>query len=126
MNTLVMVGVRTLGRALALHFAARNWQVVCAARTRGDVEALAADVDAAGGHGVPVVCDIGDRASLDALVSGRAASMSPTFRSTAPSRANARRPGSRVRGRAERSRRPTLRAPASTSTGRAPTPGRTS
>jgi NAD(P)-dependent dehydrogenase (short-subunit alcohol dehydrogenase family) len=70
MNTLVMVGVRTLGRALALHFAARNWQVVCAARTRGDVEALAADVDAAGGHGVPVVCDLGDRASLDALVRG--------------------------------------------------------
>src|SRR3954462_1911614 len=70
MNTLVMVGVRTLGRAVALHFAARNWRVVCAARTRADVEALAADVDAAGGRGVAVTCDLTDRASLAALVGG--------------------------------------------------------
>jgi NAD(P)-dependent dehydrogenase (short-subunit alcohol dehydrogenase family) len=70
MNTLVMLGVRTLGRAIALHFAARKWQVVCAARTRADVEALAADVDAAGGRGVAVVCDLSDRVSLDALVGG--------------------------------------------------------
>ena len=62
-----MVGVRTLGRAIALHFAAQKWQVVCAARTRVDVERLAADVDAAGGQGVGVVCDLGDRASLEAL-----------------------------------------------------------
>src|SRR5213596_2524069 len=68
MDTLVMVGVRTLGRALALHFAAQGFRVVCAARTRADVEALAADVDKAGGQGVPVVCDLTDRRSLDALV----------------------------------------------------------
>jgi len=63
-----MIGVRTLGRALALHFAAQGWRVVCAARTRADVEALAADVNAAGGRGEAIVCDLGDRASLDALV----------------------------------------------------------
>lgn len=63
-----MLGVRTLGRAIALHFAAQNWRVVCAARTRADVDRLAADVDAAGGQGVGVVCDLADRASLDALV----------------------------------------------------------
>lgn len=63
-----MVGARTLGRAIALHFAAQKWQVVCAARTRADVEQLATDVEAAGGRGVPVVCDLADRASLDALV----------------------------------------------------------
>ena len=68
MNTLVMLGVRTLGRAIALHFAARKWQVICAARTQADVDALAADVTAAGGSGVGVVCDLKDRASLDALV----------------------------------------------------------
>jgi NAD(P)-dependent dehydrogenase (short-subunit alcohol dehydrogenase family) len=68
MNTLVMLGVKTLGRAIALHFAQRKWQVVCAARTRADVDALAADVNAAGGQGVGVVCDLTDRASLDALV----------------------------------------------------------
>jgi NAD(P)-dependent dehydrogenase (short-subunit alcohol dehydrogenase family) len=67
-ETLVMVGVRTLGQAVALHFAAQGWQVVCAARTRADVEAAAAAVDRAGGRGVPVVCDLNDRASLEAMV----------------------------------------------------------
>src|SRR5215471_21395016 len=66
-ETLIMVGVRTLGRAIALHFAKQGWRVVCGARTRADVERLAADVDAAGGRGVPVVCDLGDRGSLAAL-----------------------------------------------------------
>src|SRR5215471_9598549 len=67
-ETLIIVGVRTLGRAIALHFAKQGWRVVCGARTLADVEAVAAAVDAAGGRGVPVVCDLGDRASLQALV----------------------------------------------------------
>jgi NAD(P)-dependent dehydrogenase (short-subunit alcohol dehydrogenase family) len=67
MDTLIMLGVRTLGRAIALHFAAHNWRVICAARTRDDVERLAADVVTAGGQGIAVVCDLSDRASLDAL-----------------------------------------------------------
>jgi NAD(P)-dependent dehydrogenase (short-subunit alcohol dehydrogenase family) len=67
-ETLVMVGVRTLGKAIALHFAAQGWNVVCAARTRTDVEAVAAEVNQAGGTGVPVVCDLDDVASLEALV----------------------------------------------------------
>lgn len=71
MNTLVMIGVRSLGRVIALHFAAQKWRVVCASRTREDVERLAKDVDAAGGQGVPVVCDLTDRASLAALVAGQ-------------------------------------------------------
>lgn len=66
--TLVMVGVRSLGRVIALHFAAQKWRVVCAARTQADVDALAAEVTAAGGSGVPVVCDLGDPGSLAALV----------------------------------------------------------
>jgi len=65
-----MVGVRTLGRALALHFAAEGWRVVCAARTKESVDELAAAVDAAGGKGVGVVCDLRDRASLGALMDG--------------------------------------------------------
>jgi len=67
-ETLLIVGVRTLGRAVALHFAAQGWRVVCAARTRADVERVAAEVDAAGGRGVAVTCDLGDRASLEALL----------------------------------------------------------
>jgi NAD(P)-dependent dehydrogenase (short-subunit alcohol dehydrogenase family) len=67
METLVMLGARSLGRAVALHFGAQGWQVVCAARTQADVDRLAADVDAAGGKGIPVVCDLTDPASLAAL-----------------------------------------------------------
>lgn len=63
-----MVGVRTLGRVIAREFAERGWTVICAARTRADVDAAAADVDAAGGRGVPLVCDLRDRATLDAAV----------------------------------------------------------
>jgi NAD(P)-dependent dehydrogenase (short-subunit alcohol dehydrogenase family) len=71
-GTAIVVGVRSLGRALALHFAQKHWQVICAARTRADVDRLAADVDAAGGRGVAVVCDLTARASLEALVRDRA------------------------------------------------------
>jgi NAD(P)-dependent dehydrogenase (short-subunit alcohol dehydrogenase family) len=67
-ETLVLVGVRTLGRALALHFARQGWTVVCGARTAGAVEALAADVDAAGGRGIAAPCDLLDPASLARLV----------------------------------------------------------
>jgi NAD(P)-dependent dehydrogenase (short-subunit alcohol dehydrogenase family) len=67
-ETLLMVGVRTLGRALAQHFGKAGWRVVCAARTSADVEAVAAEVTSAGGQGVPVVADLADRASLDRLV----------------------------------------------------------
>src|SRR5687767_5018907 len=67
-ETIVIIGVRTLGKALALHFAARGWRVVCAARTQADVEAAASAVEQAGGQGIPVVCDLADPASLASLV----------------------------------------------------------
>lgn len=57
-ETLLMVGVRKLGRTIALHFARKGWRVLCASRTAADVEALARDVTAAGGEGVAVVCDL--------------------------------------------------------------------
>ena len=53
-----MVGVRKLGRTVALHFARHGWRVLCASRTAADVEALARDVTAAGGQGVAAVCDL--------------------------------------------------------------------
>ena len=57
-ETLLVVGVRKLGRTLALHFARKGWRVLCASRTTADVEALARDVTAAGGEGVPAPCDL--------------------------------------------------------------------
>jgi NAD(P)-dependent dehydrogenase (short-subunit alcohol dehydrogenase family) len=57
-ETLLVVGVRKLGRTVALHFARQGWRVLCAARTAADVEALAREVTAAGGEGVPAPCDL--------------------------------------------------------------------
>jgi NAD(P)-dependent dehydrogenase (short-subunit alcohol dehydrogenase family) len=66
-ETLLIVGIKKLGREIALHFARQGWNVVCAARTAADVEALAADVGRAGGRGIPFVCDITERATLAPL-----------------------------------------------------------
>jgi len=63
-ETLLIVGIRKLGRTIALHFARQGWNVICAARTPEDVDALAADVAAAGGRGIPFVCDITKPESL--------------------------------------------------------------
>ena len=41
LETLIVVGVRSLGRAIAEHFGQRGWEVVCAARTAEDVEKVA-------------------------------------------------------------------------------------
>ena len=57
-ETLLIVGVRKLGRTIALHFARKGWRVLCASRTSADVEALARDVTAAGGQGVAAICDL--------------------------------------------------------------------
>lgn len=70
--TLFIVGVRTLGRAIALHFAAKGWRVLCGARTAADVDAVAAEVTAAGGRGVPVVCDLQRPETLHAVVAAEA------------------------------------------------------
>jgi len=63
-ETLLMVGVRKLGRTIALHFARKGWRVLCASRTAADVEGLARAVTAAGGEGVPAVCDLQHPESL--------------------------------------------------------------
>lgn len=66
-ETVAIVGVRHLGRVIARHFGKLGFEVVCCARTVADVEACAKDVEAAGGKGVPLVCDLFDPASLRPL-----------------------------------------------------------
>ncbi len=66
-ETALIVGIKSLGREIALHLAAQGWQVLCAARTTADVEEVARAVDAAGGRGLPITCDLGDPASLAQL-----------------------------------------------------------
>ncbi len=71
-ETLLVVGVRGLGRALALHFAAEGFNVVCAARTAATVDELARDAAAAqpAGQGLGalgVTCDLHHAASVESL-----------------------------------------------------------
>jgi len=63
-STLLVVGVRKLGRHLALHFAQQGWRVICAARSSELVQQLAKDVDAAGGQGEALTCDLTDPSSM--------------------------------------------------------------
>jgi NAD(P)-dependent dehydrogenase (short-subunit alcohol dehydrogenase family) len=64
---MLIVGARGLGREIALHFAERKWEVVCAARTQATVEGLAREVDVAGGRGTALVMDLMDPASMKDL-----------------------------------------------------------
>lgn len=57
-----------IGRAIALAYAEAGASVACAARTLADVEALAAEIQAAGGNAIAVQCDVNDAAQREAAV----------------------------------------------------------
>ena len=56
-----------IGQAIAKGWAAAGAQVVCAARTRSDLDATVADIQAAGGEAVAVTCDVTDHAQVQAM-----------------------------------------------------------
>ena len=56
-----------IGREIALAFAAAGAKVVLAARSRERIEAVAAEVDAAGGAALAVPTDVGEEGSVEAL-----------------------------------------------------------
>ena len=57
-----------IGRGVALACAEAGWTVWIAARRAAEAAAVAAEVDAAGGTGQAVVCDVGDESSVQAAV----------------------------------------------------------
>lgn len=59
---------RGLGRSMALALAQAGARVVCAARTRNEIDATAAEIMAAGGQAVAVQTDVTVSAQVDALV----------------------------------------------------------
>ena len=58
---------RGIGRAIALGFAEAGADVAVAARTEGDLETLAKEIDAAGRKAVVVPTDVRDRAAIQAM-----------------------------------------------------------
>ncbi|HAY11267.1 MAG TPA: short-chain dehydrogenase, partial [Thauera sp.] len=55
---------RGIGRGIALAYAEAGADIVCAARTLADVEAVAAEVRALGRRAIAVSCDVTDLAQL--------------------------------------------------------------
>lgn len=58
-----------MGRASAILLGAQGAKVVVADRDLHGVQSAAAEIRAAGGHAVPVACDVGDSAAVAGLVS---------------------------------------------------------
>jgi NAD(P)-dependent dehydrogenase (short-subunit alcohol dehydrogenase family) len=65
MSRALIFGARGLGRELAAHFAKAGWEVVCAARTRADVDLVARESGAR-----PATADLADPAAVRAVVAG--------------------------------------------------------
>ncbi len=68
-DTVIVFGAsRGLGEAIALDLAAGGFAVAAVCRKREDAMAVAARIDAAGGHALPLAADVTDFASIEAAV----------------------------------------------------------
>ena len=65
---LVTGGGRGIGRAIAIAFAGAGAAVCCAARTRSEVDSVAAEIEAGGGQALAVRTDVVDLASVEKAV----------------------------------------------------------
>jgi NAD(P)-dependent dehydrogenase (short-subunit alcohol dehydrogenase family) len=72
---LVTGGGRGIGRAIALGLAADGAAVAVAARTTAEVEAVAGEIEAAGGRAMPVACDVTEWPSVQAMVNAVTAAL---------------------------------------------------
>ncbi len=70
---LITGGGRGIGRAIAVAFAGAGAAVCCAARTRSEIEAVAAEIETAGGQALAVTTDVADLASVQKAVDETAA-----------------------------------------------------
>ena len=67
-RALVTGGGRGIGRAIALRLAADGAAVAVCARTKAEIDAVAADIAASGGTAASLVCDITEDAEVTKLV----------------------------------------------------------
>lgn len=68
LRVLITGGGRGIGRAIALRFAREGAKVAVAARTSAEIDALAAEIDRAGGQGSAQYMDVADHGSVEAAV----------------------------------------------------------
>ena len=70
-QTAIVVGASSgMGRATALAFVAEGAKVALAARRQGEIDALVAEIQRAGGEAVAIVVDVAKRPGVDAVVQG--------------------------------------------------------
>lgn len=69
-TAVVTGGSRSIGRGAAVALAQAGANVVVAGRTRADLDSVVAEVDAAGGKGLAIECDVRNDADIESLVAG--------------------------------------------------------
>jgi len=74
-RVLVAGGSRGIGRSIALGFAAGGASVSICARSPGPLEATRAEIAANGGTAHAAVCDLADKAAIEAWVAGAVAAL---------------------------------------------------
>ena len=67
-RVLITGGSRGIGRAIALRFAREGARVAIAARGSGELDAVVAEIDAAGGKGRAQQANVADHGSVEAAV----------------------------------------------------------
>ncbi|MFT4538557.1 MAG: NAD(P)-dependent dehydrogenase (short-subunit alcohol dehydrogenase family) [Planctomycetota bacterium] len=67
-NVLITGGSRGIGRAIALRFAREGCKVAIASRSSNELDAVVAEIDAAGGDGLAAQLDLKDIGSVEAAV----------------------------------------------------------
>ena len=80
---LVTGSSRGIGKAIAVHMAAHGARVVISSRKQESCDAVAAEINAAGGSALAHACHVGHKEELKALVEASVAAFSSTPTSTA-------------------------------------------
>ncbi len=70
-------GGRGIGRATALALAREGAAVAVVARSRAEIEAVAAEVARAGGHAAAIPCDVTDEGAIRAMAAGVRSTLGP-------------------------------------------------